>query len=132
MKVSKEQAQQEVDSWLDFKKISEKKRETYQDQIDTLVSAISDGYLVLGDNKVFTQTLRFPVEGDLGFETLDYKPRVSAGAVQANLQRVKLTDSQGMMMAYACALTDKPSALMKKMDQAEDWSLLQAIVIFFM
>lgn len=131
-KVNREQAQSEIDGWLDYKKIGEKKRESNQEFIDSLVEAVVQGYLIVEENHSLTQKLRFAVEGDLGFEELTYKPRVNAGIVQMHLQKVKIHDLQGMAMAYACALTDKSSALLKKVEQGEDWSLLQAIVIFFM
>jgi hypothetical protein len=39
-KVSREVAIEEINQWLDFKKVSDSKREVYEDNIETLVEAI--------------------------------------------------------------------------------------------
>lgn len=128
-KVSKEIALNEVNNWLDFKKVSEKKREGYKENIETLADFISDGVLSLQEN-VFTQQLNFAV-GDGGTITkLEYKPRLNMKVVNEQLQGVKATDADGRIVAYIAALTGQPKNIVKLLD-TEDYAVAQAIALFF-
>lgn len=130
--VSREIAQQEIDKWLDFKKVSPKKRETNKDSIEALVDAIIEGTLVLKDEtKVLVHTLRFPTEGEDPIKVLEYKPRLKMDAVHAHLNSVKSSDADGRVAAYIAALTTKSKTVVKAMD-TEDYSIAQSIAIFFL
>lgn len=130
-KVGREVAEKEIESWLDFKKVNEKKREAYKDNIDTLIDAVADGTLTLNDDKTFVQKLRFPIgEGD-SIKTLSYKPRLKVSTVHVCLQGVKSTDADGRVCAYVSALTGTDRNIIKALD-TEDYSVGQAIAIFFL
>ena len=132
-KISKEKAMEEITSWLDFKKVSDNKREVQKDTIETLVDAISDGSLVLTEDKSLLMKLKFPVEAenDMGFSELKFRPRLKTETVQKHLQGVKPSDVDGRLTAYIAALTSTPKSSIVKMD-SEDTGLASAIAVFFL
>ena len=131
-KVSRDVAAQEIESWLDYKKINARKRESYQDQIDTLIDGVCDGALVLNaDTHVLTHNLKFPLEAEVNTSSLDYTPRVKMKAIHHNMQGVKSGDADGRVCAYIATLAGKPKELIKAMD-TEDYSIAQAVAIFFL
>lgn len=130
-KVTKEQAEIEVNEWLDFKKVGSAKRESQEEQIKALVNAIAEGDLVLNEKKEFVQTLKVPVGVEIKIETLTYVPRINMETVHAKLQGVKSNDADGRVLAYIAALTGKAKSILKSMD-TEDYGVAQAIAIFFL
>lgn len=130
-KVSREQAKQEVESWLDFKKIGEKKRESQEAQIESLVDAVAEGDLVLKEDKTFVQVLKFPTQGDIPIKELEYKPRLSMMNIHSQLEGVKSSDGDGRVLAYVAALTGKAKQIIRNLD-SEDYNVSQAIAIFFL
>ncbi len=131
-KISKEQAIIEVDSWLDYKKVSEKKRESQKDSVEALVEAVMDGSLTLDSGtKEFTHTLKFPTDGEKPCRELVYKPRLRVSSTHAHLQGVKANDADGRILAYVAALTSKPKDLIKALD-TEDYSVAQSVAVFFL
>ncbi len=129
--VNLEQATEEVNSWLDHKKIGQKKRESQKDQIDSLIDAICEGVLTLDAEKNFVQTLKFPTEGEMPLKELKYAPRVKTGTFHLHLQGVKASDTDARICAYIAAITSKPKALIQKLD-TEDYGVAQSIAIFFL
>lgn len=122
----------DMNRWLDAKKVSDKKREAYADNIENLTDAISEGSLILNENNEFEQKLKFPIKSESGdIETLKFKNRLTVDAVQNNLTGVKPTDADGRITAYVSALTNLPKAVIKRMD-TEDYSIGQALAIFFL
>lgn len=129
-KVSKDIGFQEVVKWLDFKKVSDNKREAQKDTIETLAAAISEGCLVLKDDCSLEMELKFPTDGEEPLTKLTFKPRLKAETVAKHLQGVKGTDIDGRLSAYIAALTAQTKTLIGKLD-TEDQSLAQAIAVFF-
>jgi hypothetical protein len=131
-KIVKEVAENEINSWLDYKKVSPGKRESYKDQIELLVDAVGEGFLTLNpETKVLTQTLSSPIGKDEAVKTLDYKPRLKVSSVHNHLKGVKATDADGRILANVCALTSTNSELIKEL-YTEDYSISQAIALFFL
>jgi hypothetical protein len=130
-KVVKEVAFEEVEKWLDHKKISDKKRESYKEQVDLLVESISDGYLSLNDDFTFTQKLKFPISNQISTSQLTYKPRLKMSEIHRRLEGVKTSDSDGRVCAYIAALTSQPKEVIKELDTV-DYEIGQAITIFFL
>lgn len=130
-KITKETAIKEVDSWLDYKKVNEKKRETYRDHIETLVDAVCDGSVIIREDSVIVHELKFPIEGELPINKLEYKPRVKVQTVHLHMQGVKQNDADGRVCAYVAAISSKPKEVIKALD-TEDYSISQAVAIFFM
>jgi hypothetical protein len=129
--ITREIAEQEINQWLDCKKINERKRESYKDHIDNLIDSVCDGCLSLGDGNVLIHELKFPIEGEASIVKLEYKPRLKVETIQNHLQGVKPSDPDGRVCAYAAALTSKPKNIIKAMD-TEDYSIAQSIVVFFL
>jgi len=127
--ISKEQAEKEVNSWLDYKKVSPKKRETLKGNIAYLVEAMMEGLLVLdSETFVFEHTLKFPV-GET--KKLKYKPRLTIKEIQDRTQNIKISGPLEQSIAYISALTGQPSSIIKEMD-SEDNTLADYLSFFFM
>lgn len=126
-----EQAQEEVNNWLDHKKVSAGKREKQKPHIEVLVDAICDGTLKLDPDFSFTHTLKFPVgEGAEALKQIKYKPRITHGEVHVYLQKCKSDDAHGQVMAYIQALTKQPKDLLSRLD-SEDHAIAQGFAVFF-
>jgi hypothetical protein len=131
-KISREVAEQEVNSWLDYKKVSERKRENHKEQIEILIDAIMEGALTLrSEDKFFVQTLKFPTSGEKPLTSLEYSPRIKMSTVHNKLQGVKGSDADGRVCSYVAALTSHTTALIKSLD-SEDYSICEAVAVFFL
>lgn len=130
--VSKEIAEKEVNSWLEYKKVSDKKRKSLAGNIKALIDAIQDGTLELdSDSKVFTHKLKFPIGVNGQYNELKYSPRISMESLEDNLIDVRPGNTMGTSIAYIAALSGQPKSIIKKMDQ-EDHSLADRFSFFFM
>lgn len=130
--ISREVAEKEITSWLDYKKVSESKRVSHKDAVDTLIDAVSDGLLKFREaDKALVHTLKWPTDGELPVKELEYKPRLSVNQVHVHLQGVKSTDADGRICAYVAALTSKSKEFIKKLD-TEDYGISQSVAVFFL
>lgn len=128
--ISREKATEEVDSYLNHKKISQRRREgDLKNAIESLIDSICEGTLVLKENFVFEQKLKFPPEG-LDFQTLEYKPRVPVKTIHLSLQGVKSDDADKRVAAYIAAITSKSKAQITSLD-TDDYSVGQNFALFF-
>jgi len=130
----REKAEADFQQWLDLKKISDTKRRESESSANTIIEALMNGGLVLGEDGVLTQKLKFPIEDNKGnptYSTLEFKPRVKVENIHAHLQGVKSADADGRVAAMIAAVTSKSKAIVLKMD-TEDYSIGQAIVVFFL
>lgn len=130
LKVQLEQAVEEIDGWLDKKKVFPSAREEYQSLIDTLVEAISLGYLSLNDKGEFKQELLFPLKEEQAVTHLDYKARLNDRMLEPYLKGVKSGDGTARIVAYLACLTGQAKGIIKALDTA-DRTITNAIVIFF-
>ena len=125
-----ELAMQEIERWLDYKKVSPRKREANKDSIDILADAVSTGNLVLKEDCTLVQTLNFPISSEKKTEVLEFKPRLQMKSVYQHLQGVKPSDIDARLYAYAAALTGNPKELIKNLETS-DYEVVSAIVVFF-
>lgn len=130
-KVSVEVARQEVNKWLDHKRVSVKRREELKENIDRLVDNISEGLLVLNEKFELVQELLFPVGEGGAIKKLTYKPRLKQGEISKKIAGAKSSDVGSYVRAYASALTDQPSAIIAELD-SEDYNLANQITVFFL
>ncbi len=128
--ITKEQSESEVSKWLDYKKVSEKRKESYKEHIDNLAEAISEGSLELDDKMRFKHKLKFPLEGEMPVADLEYSPRIMVKEVHNRLRSVKSDDPDGRICAYVSALTKKPMEIIRNLD-SEDYKICESIAIFF-
>lgn len=130
-KVTKSVARKDIVRWLDFKKVNEKKREDSEDSIEELINAICDGNIIVKEDCTIEHTLIFP-QGEGGMiKVLTYKPRLKMSEIEARSAKVKPGNSQEIIRAYICALTEQPSAIIKELD-TEDNRISRSIASFFL
>lgn len=132
--VSKEVAEKEFNSWMEYKKIPAKKRESNKEYGEKIIEAICDGRLVLNEDFTFTQKLFFAVEDESGsavVSTLNFKPRVKTETIHVQMNGVKPGDADRRVLAYIAALTGVPKALIAKLD-TEDYDVCQSFAVFFL
>lgn len=128
--ITHEVAQSEVNGWLDKKKVYESTREAYKDQIDILVEGIQRGDLAINDKSEFVHTLLFPDTTSGDVKVITYKSRITDQMLRPHKQGLKLTDSEGLWLAYAACLSGQPKNIMSALDSA-DKKLANAIITFF-
>ena len=131
MIINKQQAEQEIDSWLDNKGVRPKKREDYNASIEMLVDAISEGDLVLNEDYTLTQKLKQPTSGDAPITSLTYKARLTVGEVKRKMENVKPGDADARIIALVSALTTQPKAVIEALD-TDDYGIAQNIALFFL
>ncbi|KKL61274.1 hypothetical protein LCGC14_2196930 [marine sediment metagenome] len=129
-KIPLEKATEEIDGWLDRKKIYPSAREECSDQIDTLVEAISLGDLSLNDKGEFKHELLFPLKEEQALTQLEYKARLNDRMLEPYLKGIKAGDGVARIVAYLACLTSQAKGIIKALDTA-DRKITNAIVIFF-
>ncbi|MBX9450024.1 MAG: phage tail assembly protein [Taibaiella sp.] len=132
--VSLEVAQQEVNKWLDSKKIKEKARETHSESIESLVSSVADSTLILNDDNSFCHKLNFQVLSESGepiLSELVYKNRLTVGEVNMANKGVAHNDVDGRILTYMSVLTNTPKGKLMKLD-TQDYAVARSIVVFFL
>ena len=131
-KVSQEQAELEIQNWLDKKKISESKRESSKESIKSLIEAVTDGVLVIDDENRIHHELKFPIQKDVDVATreLVYKPRLAVRDIHQHLHGVKSDAGDQRLLAYVVALTGKAKGIIQAMD-SEDYAIATSIAFFF-
>ncbi|MCH9621003.1 MAG: hypothetical protein S4CHLAM20_04170 [Chlamydiia bacterium] len=130
-KVNKQTAINEVNGWLDYKRVSEKKREDLSDQIELLVEGVSDGYLRINSETFeIVHTLSFPIgEGD-SIKELTYKPRLTVSEINNRTKGVRNGDADGRVKAYISALCGQGQGVLGNLDSV-DFTIPQSIIVFF-
>lgn len=131
-KVTIEVAEDEINSWLDKKKILPGLRDARREHINQLVECIQEGVLEL-NNETFelTHNLLEPFGNEQKTTKLVYKPRLNDKLLQPWLKGVKGDDAEGRMLGYVAALTNTNRLLLELMDTA-DKRIAMAIAIFFL
>jgi hypothetical protein len=131
MKVSLEISEKEVNEWLDYKKITQQKRDVQEASIKTLINSVAEGSLSLNDDKTFVHELLFPVGKEATIKKFEYKPRVNTGLIQKHMEGSKSTDFDARICATIAALTVNTKEVVKMLD-TEDYSIASSIAIFFL
>lgn len=131
-KVLRDVAEQEVNAWLDHKRMSEKRREEKKEAINSLVNFIQEGTLVI-DTESFeiTQKLFFEVGEQVKIKELKWKPFGNVGRVQLYMKNVDSADFTGNSIAHACAQTGQSKNIINALD-SEDIAVVKVITVFFM
>ena len=133
-KMTIERATQEINEWLDYKKISPKKRETHKDSIETLVDALQCGTIVIKEDKTIVHKLLFPItvgpNEEVTTSEITYQPRIRVEALNLRLKGISSNDVNGRLMGYVYAITKQPTNSLNGID-TEDLSIATAIATFF-
>ena len=132
--VSLSVAREEVEHWLDHKKVRPKTRETNQENIDEIAELISEGILSYDKESCkITHRLQFPIKKEGGgnvLEQLVYQPRIRLKDVRPHLKGVKSDDTDGRVLAYYAAVTNEAKPMLENLDPA-DYGIGNNIIIFF-
>lgn len=130
---AREVAEAEVNKWLELKKVAERKRVDFAEQIENLIDAVMAGNLLFDDEGNIIQKLKNPIKGEDGKVTLDqlkYSPRVRMEDVRVQLATVKQNDTIGMVFAYMAAATKVQRGVLKEI-MSDDFNTCSAIMGFF-
>lgn len=127
--VSDEQAREEIEAWLDYKKIDDSQREDQESTIKALISYVKSGHLVLNEDKTFTHNLKFELES-AGIKELTYKARITEREITQKLHGVKADDGDGRLAAHIAALTGQVIGIVRALDK-EDFKIARSIALFF-
>ena len=134
MKINTETAQSELNKWLDFKNVKEKKRIEYATFGENIIEAIESGNIVLNEKSEIEYTLNSPILAESGTVILDkltFKPRLRVAELNAKLKGVVATDADARVMAYIAAATEQNTGLLSKM-YTDDYSVCQSIIMYFL
>jgi hypothetical protein len=132
-KVNEQVAKQEVEQWLDAKKIPTQRRKEYEDGIETLISAVCEGTLSLdSETHHWKHKLSFPIGSEVEITELDYKPRLTVKEMRRKTKALKSAiDVDGRLVAIISALTDQPTGVIDSLESS-DYSTAKAIALFFL
>ena len=132
--VSKDQATEEINGWLEWRKQTPTQIEAHADSIATLIEGVQYGMLTLKDN-CFTQNLLFPAGKDGCLTELQYESRVNSKMLEPYMKGVKPNDGDARLLSYLECMTAKtPLAareILKTLDPA-DTRFSNSIVVFFL
>lgn len=132
IRVSREVANRELESWLDFKKIFPNSREANADSIDLIEEMISEGVLSIDEEtKEITHNLLFEIGEETTINKLVYKARINDKMLNPYLKGVKSNDADGRLTAYIAALTSQHRGVISSMD-SQDKKISMSIAVFFL
>jgi hypothetical protein len=131
-KVTEEIAEQDVNRWLDTKKISEDKRQSLKETIKDMIGYVKEGNLIISNDGKITQILNFEIGEEEKVSEFQYQNRISVDDIHKRMtgSQIKAGDADGRIRIYVSALTRKPYALIGKLDST-DWSVASTIASFF-
>lgn len=130
-KVNRQQAEAEVISWLDKKKVFQSTRENNKDSIELLIDAMCEGVLTMNENFEFTHTLLHEFGEQEKITMLKYKSRLNDKMLRQFMKGVKADDGDSRLLGYIGALTDTPRSVLESMDSV-DKKIAMAIAVFFL
>ena len=123
-----ELAQEEVNKWIEYKKLDEDEIEEKEAQIKTLVTAMKNGRLVLDKDFNLIQTLKFPLAK---ITELKYAARIDVDSVAMKVGLIDSSNLVLLMTAYASASCGVTTGVIGKLDTADN-KIAQAIGTFFL
>jgi hypothetical protein len=129
--VSIEKATEEVNAWLDAKKIFPSQREKEKESITIIVDAVRYGSLTINpDTFELTQKLLFPIGESSGITELKYATRLNDLMLRPYLKNVDPRDADERLVAYIAALTSSNKGLLHHLVDV-DKKVAREIVVFF-
>lgn len=132
--INEETAKQEIERWLDMKRVKKSTRETHKHSIKSMIEAVSDGTLVVNEDGTLVQTLDFPLtseNGNVDLDKLTFQLRLQHGVVKAANKGTNPSDVDERLMSYVFALTGVPKSKLNKLEST-DMSFAMMIAGFFM
>lgn len=135
IKVSKEVAQEEFQSWLDGKRVSSLIRDENEGLGKFIIGAICDGNIRIDEENVMEFKLPEPVMEKDGnqplIESLKFKPRLREIDLEAHLKGIKPDDGDARLWAYIAAATGVAKGRLKHL-YTNDATICKAIASYFL
>ena len=126
-----EQAQLEIQAFLDSKYMMPKRRKQIEGQIETLVEAMQYGNLIISDDKI-THNLIVPITSGVSPLTcLEWKKRVASDSLR---NKIKKLDILGQFMAVGLMCQVNPNiveAIIDKLEQPDRAIYDSLCMVFF-
>lgn len=122
-----EQAEQDLQAWMDKKMIFPKRREALTPAIDTLIEQISYGNVAIEDDGSLTQKLIMPVGST---SELKYAPRISPLIVNKELQGLKNDNQANRNVTYIKLYTGQVANTINSLEPV-DRTTADCIAFFF-
>jgi hypothetical protein len=129
-KVSKDVAAADINRWLDFKKVPDRRRSDLSDQVESLVSMVEEGNLIVNEDCSLELILTEPIAER---DRLRFKTRLQVRDIHTRLKGagIKGGDADGRIVAYISALTGLSMGECELLDTS-DYSFASNVVVFFM
>lgn len=125
--LNRELAEQEVNKWLDSKRVRATVRRENKDNIEAIIDGFEDGLLILSEEtNAIKQTLIFPTGA---LKEIIIQPRLK---VSERIDRLKNAgnDADSRVVAILAALSGNMTEALKGMD-ADDLAVSRNITAFF-
>jgi len=123
-----ETASQEIENWLNSKKIPQKRQQKQAVSVEALTDLIQEGTLIV--NEDFTLTLKLNFPENIKMNELVFKHRISEFELAPNRKLVNSNDPQSGLVATAATLTNQLPTLIQKLDSI-DLENVNHIAVFF-
>lgn len=127
-KISLDLATADVEKWLTFKKVNDKKREAFKVNIDAMAEAVSEGILIINEDFSITHKLLFAIGEEVKINEFKYKARLSVNELQN--ASVGKAGMDARILSAIGALSDQPKKIVSAMD-TEDYNVAGSIAVFF-
>lgn len=126
--ISFEQAQKEVDKFLDFHGVDTEDADN-QKPIKLLINRVCDGSLVVNDDATLEYTLKYPLQQNGELKVLKFNNRCERSVIIPLVKDLGAKDLDHRMNAYTAGLTGINKQILLKMHNY-DQKLCDAIVGF--
>lgn len=124
-KVSKQQAEKEINEWFDFARVRASVRKAKSHSFEILVESVMDGSIVINPDKTITLILIDPLEGT---KEVVFTPRYKVEDLFSIAKTVEVPD--GGVLSVLAAMSKKPTGVFLKFSNV-DYSIASAIAVFF-
>lgn len=133
--VSKEQAQKEVNDWLDRMEIPATKRDSDEVSffIESIINSVMGGWLIFNEDGTVTQKLKYPL-ADGATKELRHSFRYQIGEYNKAMKGLHPSEEVDWCMAKLLVINANspkmPRAALDKLDGA-DFKVSKALTVFF-
>jgi len=130
-------AEGEVKSWLEFQHIPVRKQEFFSANVQNLIDAVEDGFVIINPDKSITQKLMFPFGEDLKVTELKFKSRLMVAEIkqaqepEPGEEAKENSSTFDVGFAYIKALTGQLKSITGRMNN-KDYKISDNICLFFM
>lgn len=129
MVMPREEATKEVENYLNFKGMRQKRRKEKEEYINMIIDCVEDGTLSIDpETKVIKHKL---IHKAGGIDQFAYKPRLNQGKIANRLRMSSSTDGHSAIACYVAELTDNNISVVGLLD-TEDNVISQAVAMLFM